>query len=571
MRTIVVAIVLTGLLHPTVADEADTIWIRKMIQLNGTKASTKLELSASGSVAVYFNGQRLTRGLTPGDRQVRWDVSSLTRNGRNCVAVSLNSPAEKRAIQAALVSGDRKTPINGWKVAPSPPPVGWQTTDFNDRDWKPGNLQGIPDADQREVSDRNWSAENPRDRSKGGRVTLKDGDHVVLLGGTFIERAQQFGHLEAALNADPARNITFRNLGWSGDTVYAESRGIFDTPERGYERMIEHVRAEEPSVIVVSYGQNESMVAAGTGADRFKAGLTKLAKDLATTGAELVFLTPHPFVKLSAPLPDATRWNKQLRDSATIIRDVAALHQAAVIDLNTRFTSLMANHAVFGRHVLLPIDEDGNSVLTPEVAALWTSNGMHWNDDGYRAAGQAVAERFAGEPSPKPVIRLDPKAKKITATGCETRNPKWADDGEQMLTVEYRTSSVSPHLIAVRMPDNHPLVGVEVVTHHAEGVLAEALAVSRISDRDGARTEYSASTSHDYEKLRSLTAKKNELYFHRWRPQNITYLFGFRKHEQGNNASEIAKFDPLVDELEKQIHQAKQPGWKKIVVTRRNK
>ena len=48
--------------------------------------------------------------------------------------------------------------------------------------------------------------------------------------------------------------------------------------------------------------------------------------------------------------------------------------------------------------------------------------------------------------------------------------------------------------------------------------------------------------------------KKNELYFHRWRPQNITYLFGFRKHEQGNNAADIAKFDPFILDLEKQIH-----------------
>ena len=46
---------------------------------------------------------------------------------------------------------------------------------------------------------------------------------------------------------------------------------------------------------------------------------------------------------------------------------------------------------------------------------------------------------------------------------------------------------------------------------------------------------------------------KNRLYFHRWRPQNETYLFGFRKHEQGQNAREIPQFDPLVDAAEKEI------------------
>ncbi len=52
------------------------------------------------------------------------------------------------------------------------------------------------------------------------------------------------------------------------------------------------------------------------------------------------------------------------------------------------------------------------------------------------------------------------------------------------------------------------------------------------------------------EKLRQTIRSKNELYFHRWRPQNVTYLFGFRKHEQGNNAVEIPQFDPLIAEQE---------------------
>jgi len=47
--------------------------------------------------------------------------------------------------------------------------------------------------------------------------------------------------------------------------------------------------------------------------------------------------------------------------------------------------------------------------------------------------------------------------------------------------------------------------------------------------------------------------RKNELYFHSWRPQNITYLFLFRKHEQGNNAKEVEEFRPLVEKLEAEI------------------
>ena len=43
------------------------------------------------------------------------------------------------------------------------------------------------------------------------------------------------------------------------------------------------------------------------------------------------------------------------------------------------------------------------------------------------------------------------------------------------------------------------------------------------------------------EKLRETIRKKNRLYFYRWRPQNETYLFGFRKKEQGQNSVEIPR------------------------------
>ena len=65
------------------------------------------------------------------------------------------------------------------------------------------------------------------------KFELRDGDRVVLLGGTFIEREQQYGYLEAGLLSHfPGRKITVRNLGWSGDTVWGEARAGFGTAGR---------------------------------------------------------------------------------------------------------------------------------------------------------------------------------------------------------------------------------------------------------------------------------------------------------------------------------------------------
>jgi hypothetical protein len=61
------------------------------------------------------------------------------------------------------------------------------------------------------------------------------------------------------------------------------------------------------------------------------------------------------------------------------------------------------------------------------------------------------------------------------------------------------------------------------------------------------------------EKLRGLIVEKNRFYFHRWRPENETYLFGFRKKEQGKNAKEIPEFDALIAKMETETAKLRTP------------
>jgi hypothetical protein len=61
------------------------------------------------------------------------------------------------------------------------------------------------------------------------------------------------------------------------------------------------------------------------------------------------------------------------------------------------------------------------------------------------------------------------------------------------------------------------------------------------------------------ESLRRAIVDKNQLLFHRLRPQNETYLYLFRKHEQGHMAGEVPQFDPLIAEKEAEIDKLKKP------------
>ena len=67
----------------------------------------------------------------------------------------------------------------------------------------------------------------------GASFEFEDGDRVVFVGDTLAEREQLYGYIEQRLTVEfPDRNVTFRNLGWSGDTIRGEARASgYQNPE----------------------------------------------------------------------------------------------------------------------------------------------------------------------------------------------------------------------------------------------------------------------------------------------------------------------------------------------------
>lgn len=71
-----------------------------------------------------------------------------------------------------------------------------------------------------------------------------------------------------------------------------------------------------------------------------------------------------------------------------------------------------------------------------------------------------------------------------------------------------------------------------------------------------------------FEELRAVVKEKNRLFFNQWRPQNETYIFGFRKHEQGQYAADILLFDPLIEAEEAKIAELKKPKLAQYTMAR---
>src|SRR5690625_5814398 len=54
-------------------------------------------------------------------------------------------------------------------------------------------------------------------------LIFKQNDRIVFLGSSLFENELEKGYLEFAITSRwPDRNLTFRNLGWTGDNVFAE-------------------------------------------------------------------------------------------------------------------------------------------------------------------------------------------------------------------------------------------------------------------------------------------------------------------------------------------------------------
>jgi len=84
---------------------------------------------------------------------------------------------------------------------------------------------------------------------------FEDGDKVVLIGSTVLERDQRYGWFEYQLSLALAdKNVSVRNLAWSGDTVYGHARSYFGPPEEGLQRLSAHLDLLKPTVVVLCYG-----------------------------------------------------------------------------------------------------------------------------------------------------------------------------------------------------------------------------------------------------------------------------------------------------------------------------
>ncbi len=203
----------------------------------------------------------------------------------------------------------------------------------------------------------------------------KDGDRVVLIGDTLIERDQKYGYLETRITAqNPDKTILFRNLGWSGDTVFGHARASFGKPADGYKLLREHVVALRPTVLVIGYGMTASFDGEA-GLPTFVSGLNTLLDAVTESKPRLIVLSPIAHEDLGRPLPDPSRHNRDLARYRDAIKKLADERPAWFIDLYE--ATLSARN-----YGLDPLTDNG---IHPTAYGHWY---FAWAIESLRTSGQ---------------------------------------------------------------------------------------------------------------------------------------------------------------------------------------
>ena len=350
---------------------------------------------------------------------------------------------------------------------------------------------------------------------------LVDGDRVVFVGNTFFERDLKYNHLETALAARwPSRNVTFRNMGWDGDTVWGDARAQFGSAADGFNSLAKHLADLKPTVIFVAYGMSESY-AGQAGLEAFVVQLDKMLDMLSRSQARIVLLSPIRHEDLGRPLPDPADHNRDLRLYVDAIAKVAARRSFDFVNL---------------------FDLAGS----PEHPM--TQNGIHLNDRGYRAATWAVERSLGLAPSAWEVRIIDANGKAL-GRGTTLSDLKTGADRISFTALDSALPNGERSLSVYKLkPGRYALKidGAVLTTASAED-WEKGVAIARGPE------------FVQLEKLRALVAEKNIHYFHYWRPQNDTYIFGFRRKEQGHLTAEFPKYPPILNEKDAEIAKLRVP------------
>jgi lysophospholipase L1-like esterase len=404
-------------------------------------------------------------------------------------------------------------------------------------------------------------------------LQIHDGDRVVFLGDSITEQRLYTTYIEGyVLSRHPDWKLTFRNVGWGGDTAWLRQRAhpdegklfaaegetldkmVVDSVKRGLER---DVLPLHPTFITIKFGMNDHSYQAFR-PDIFRAyarSQTELATVLEGAGARVAFLTPQPIEERRAD-PDKDDRNISLRKFSDGLKEVAAAKSASFVDQFDPYMAVMM----------------AERAKNPQ-ALIGGGDAVHPGPIGHTVMAWAVLKGL-GATADVSSAEIDAATGAGKGTGCKIDHVNAAGG-----TVSFdRTDDALPLPVDERATQALKLAPIlddlSRYTLRVAGLAAgdydvtiDGQAAGRVSsDTLAAGWNLTVSAGPVTAQARELLGQvfeKNNLYFHRWRE---VQLYGFPSWVgdaapavEAKRKEELSRIDAQIAERESRINLLRKP------------
>jgi len=401
---------------------------------------------------------------------------------------------------------------------------------------------------------------------------IHDGDHVVFLGDSITEQRLYTTYIEAyALTRHPQWQLTFRNVGWGGDTAWLRQRystdegKLFSADENTQQAMVDKAVASglerdvlplKPTVVTVDFGMNDHSYQAFRGdiCRAYVRSQTKIANVLKDHGARVALLTPQP-IEEQRPDPDQDVRNQSLRKFSDALKDVVAQTGTTFVDQFDPYMAIMLHERA----------------ADPKTR-IGGGDAVHPGQIGHTLMAWAILKGL-GAPALVSRVVIDSQAKAVTAAeACQIQNLKVADGVinfdrldealpmpvDPVATPALKLAPILDELNQYELQISGLAAGNYELS--IDGQTIGKATADQLGKGWNLSNEAGPITKQSLELLK-LVFQKNNLYFDRWRRVQLFSLPDWAQSPEVENrrAAELARLDQKVADAEAQIETLRKP------------
>jgi len=375
---------------------------------------------------------------------------------------------------------------------------------------------------------------------------IHDGERVVLLGDSITEQRLYTTVIEAyTLARFPQWKLTFRNIGWGGDTA-----------QGGLGRAARDMLPLKPTFVTIDFGMNDH------GYRAYDEGIyknyidkqTQLVALLKTNNSRVALVTPQP-IEDKRPDPDKDVRNESLRKMSDGLREIASKEKVLFAD---QFDPYMA--------VMLKARQ------ADPAALIGGGDAVHPGPIGHTIMAWSILKSL-GAPAAVSSAELNATTGKVVAaTGCKITDPKVAagvvsftrKDAVLPMPVNPQAEAVTKLIPLLADLSRYELkvTGLTAPKYQLTVDDKPAVVLTAQELAQGCNLTLTAGPiTEQARQLWALVVEKNNVFFRRWREVQLygPPEWGKSPAFEAARDKEMSKMDEQIAQFETKINALRQP------------